>query len=60
MGAEPISGDKVTVVRNKTTTPSSAEVEERVERYLYSPSGLHALFQVEMNFLAVFITKREI
>jgi hypothetical protein len=36
---------------------SSAEVKERVELYLYSPSGLHVLFQGDLYFYLYSVNK---
>ena len=33
-----------------TTTPSSAEVKDRVELYLYPPLSIHDLFKEELQF----------
>jgi hypothetical protein len=37
-----------------TTTPSSEEVREKVELYVYSPLGLYGLFYGEIYFYVTF------
>ena len=51
----PHNGYRVSFLRVKRPTQSSAEVKERVEPYLYSFLSLHNLFQSELHILPILL-----